>query len=394
VLARQPLWFTPGTAWEYGLNTDVLGYLIEVVSGKPLDRYLRENVFDPLGMIDTYFHVPEAKRDRLAAVYQPVSGGGLRRMPDDPPVVVGNLQCSPSHVYERPGTYFSGGAGLVSTAHDYARLLQMLLNGGELDGARLLRSQRVLSLTTNGIGSLSPGFSFGMGTVGVTVTPQGLEWPGTYSWGGFWNTSYQVDPREQLVLIHLSQLYPSDGVPDFWPEFAQAAYEAVAEPRLFLTRSVQNATLRWRLPSLVPQPGRQLLAGFRVLQSTNLGDWQEFGPIQSAALSNPKTVSRALAFDPAAGFFRVQFIRNFADRNLTGALLVDADLRSAILSRAVFDGADLSRSDLRGADLSGATFRRANLAEANLTGATGFDPNQEAIVFRNTVMPDGTFRGN
>jgi CubicO group peptidase (beta-lactamase class C family) len=98
VLARQPLWFTPGTAWEYGLNTDVLGYLIEVASGKPLDRYLREFVFDPLGMVDTTFHVPDAKRDRLAAVYQPVAGGGIRRMPDDPPVVKGNLQCSPSHV--------------------------------------------------------------------------------------------------------------------------------------------------------------------------------------------------------------------------------------------------------------------------------------------------------
>lgn len=182
VLARQPLWFNPGTAWEYGLSTDVLGYLIEVVSGRPLDHYLRERLFEPLGMADTGFHVPDDQRGRLAAVYAPAAGGGLQRIPDDPPVVAGNLEYSPSHVYAHPGSYFSGGAGLVSTAVDYARLLQMLLNGGELNGHRLLSPSGVRSMTTNAVQSL--GANFGLGAVGISESSQWLEWPESWYWGG------------------------------------------------------------------------------------------------------------------------------------------------------------------------------------------------------------------
>jgi hypothetical protein len=341
-------------------------------------------------MLETTFHVPDAKRDRLAVVYEPAPGGGIRRIPDDPPVVVGNLQYSPSYVYSGPGTYFSGGGGLVSTAYDYARLLQMLLNGGELGGHRVLSLERVQNLTTNAIGTLRA--PFGMGSFDVTLAPQGLEWPGTFAWDGFWNTYYQADPLEQLVLVELSQLHPNDGAPNFWNDFSQAAYEAITEPRIFMTRSSRNVTLRWRLSSLVPRPGRQLLPGFHLLQTPDLDQWQDLIPSQIPALGNPRTLSRSMSFDSSVQLFRGEWIRDFSDRDFTGARLAQADLRWTLLSKAVLDGADLSGSDLRWADLTGAILRRANLTDANLSGALGFDTNQDGIIYGNTILPDGSRR--
>ncbi|MBE7500131.1 MAG: serine hydrolase [Verrucomicrobiales bacterium] len=391
VLARQPLWFNPGTAWEYGLSTDVLGYLIEVVSGMPLDRYLRERLFEPLGMNDTRFHVPDDQRGRLAAVYAPAAGGGLNRIPDDPPVVSGNLEYSPSHAYAHPGTYFSGGGGLVSTAVDYARLLQMLLNGGELNGHHLLSASGVRSMTTNAVGSL--GANFGLGSVGISEISQWFEWPGSWYWGGFWTTSFQVDPVEQVVLVLLTQLFPGDRVPAFWEDFNRAAYEAINEPRLYVTGRTGGGFLHWRLSSLVPKPGRQLLPGIRLLQSADFEAWQ---PVVSAnpMQSDPRMISRVMPRQPAAGFFKLEQRRDFSRFNLSGARLASADLRQALLREAMLEGADLTGADLRGADLTGAIVRGAKLTEANLLGAVGFDDSQEGIVYRNTLMPDGSVRGN
>ena len=393
VLARQPLWFNPGTAREYGLSTDVLGHVIEVASGKTLDRYLRERIFEPLGMSDTCFHVPDDQRHRLAAVYAPAAGGGFERIPDDPPVVVGNLEYSPSHVHAHPGTYFSGGAGLVSTACDYARLLQMLLNGGELAGHRLLSPSGVRSLTTNAIAHLALGFAVGMGTVGVSETPEWLEWPGSWRAGGFWGTYFQADPIEQLVLVQLSQVFPPDIVPIFWEDFNRAAYEAITEPRLHANRGVATSYVRWRLPSLVPQPGRQLLPGFRLSQSRDLQAW-EFFRSANPSLASPRTATYAMPRAADAGFLKLELLRDFSGFDFTGARLAGADLHRAPLRGTRFEGADLTGADLRETDLTGAIFRRANLADVNLSSAFGFDPDQEGVVYRNTVMPDGSVRGD
>ena len=137
VLATIPLLHQPGERVEYGLSIDVLGYLVEVVSGMPLDQFFAERIFEPLGMTDTHFFIPEAKRERLATVYERIDGGPITRKPNEP-TVAGSLIYSTDYPYNGPKTYFSGGAGLVSTASDYARFAQMILNHGEFDGIRLL----------------------------------------------------------------------------------------------------------------------------------------------------------------------------------------------------------------------------------------------------------------
>ena len=152
-LARLPLAHQPGTAWDYGLSTDVLGRLIEVVSGKSLDAFFAERIFTPLKMNDTHFVLPESKRGRLAALYKPGAGGTISRTGDGP-TVKGALIYAASLPYRGTDGYFSGGAGLVSTAGDYARFLQMLLNRGELEGTRILRPETVQAMTRDQTGGL------------------------------------------------------------------------------------------------------------------------------------------------------------------------------------------------------------------------------------------------
>ncbi|MGH9324559.1 MAG: serine hydrolase domain-containing protein, partial [Vicinamibacteria bacterium] len=139
-IAGLPLLHQPGERWSYGLSTDVLGYLVEVVSGQSLDLFLRERIFEPLGMADTRFFLSEEEPERLAAVYSWSKSEGLRRLGDEP-VIEAHLSYSTTFHYRGPRTYFSGGAGLVSTARDYFRFALMLRNGGELDGARLLKPE-------------------------------------------------------------------------------------------------------------------------------------------------------------------------------------------------------------------------------------------------------------
>jgi CubicO group peptidase (beta-lactamase class C family) len=217
-LAAQPLMAQPGAAWNYSLSTDVLGRVVEVASGQRFDLFLRDRIFRPLGMIDTGFEVPDAKWGRLATVYSPDGAGGIRPMRD--PETFGNTVMSPNASYKAPKTYFSGGAGLVSTARDYARFAQMLAGGGALEGVRLLSPKSVELMTANHIadlppaGLVGPGAGFGLG-FRVVVDPaatQTLGTAGMFGWSGIYGTNFWVDPEERLVAIVMVQRYPGSTV--------------------------------------------------------------------------------------------------------------------------------------------------------------------------------------
>jgi CubicO group peptidase (beta-lactamase class C family) len=200
-LAKLPLQFQPGTTWEYGHSTDVLGRVVEVVSGQTLDVFLAERIFEPLKMKDTGFQVPPGKQDRLA---QP--------MPD---VYTGKM---PGLIldFSKPQTFFAGGHGLVSTAGDYLRFAQMLANGGELEGARILGPRTIEYMTSNHVNAQidkgptflpGPGYGFGLGFA-TRIERGQSEWPGSpgdFYWGGYAGTYFWVDPEEQLVPVLMVQ---------------------------------------------------------------------------------------------------------------------------------------------------------------------------------------------
>ncbi len=217
-LAAEPLVSQPGAAWNYSLSTDVLGRVVEVASGQPFQVFLRERIFKPLRMADTDFVVPQAKWSRLTTVYSPDGAGGIRPMAD--PESFGNTVMSPIASYREGKTYFSGGAGLVSTAADYARFAQMLLNGGSLDGAQLLSPKTIELMTASHTADLGPsgltgpGAQFGLGFRIVTdvAATQTLGSNGLYGWSGIYGTVFWVDPKERLVAIMMVQRYPGSPV--------------------------------------------------------------------------------------------------------------------------------------------------------------------------------------
>jgi CubicO group peptidase (beta-lactamase class C family) len=231
-LAAIPLANQPGTAWEYGLSTDVLGRLVEVVSGQSLEAFFAERIFNPLKMNDTYFVLPEGKRSRLAALYEPGADGRITRVGDGP-TVKGTLIYAASLPYQSTKGYFSGGAGLVSTAGDYARFLQMLLNGGELEGARILKPETVAAMTRDQIGGLPMwipvhgfrfGFGFGINTNAGNDPKKDAD--GTYSWGGIYYTDFWVDPKHEVIGVMMTQIFPSDRL-KLRDEFHRLVNEAV-----------------------------------------------------------------------------------------------------------------------------------------------------------------------
>ncbi len=205
-LGKLPLMHQPGEKYTYGLNTDLLGYLIEVVSGQNLDEFFRKRIFEPLGMNDTYFYIPAAKRDRLVHLYQEQNGK-----------LVESDEVNQNGVFivdypKSEGTYFSGGGGLSSTVLDYGIFLQMVLNGGELNGKRLLSRNAVRMMTMNQIGDLSVGVNkFGLG-FGITTEKGSSILPtpeGVFEWGGAFSTTYWADPKEKLIGIIYRQLWGS-----------------------------------------------------------------------------------------------------------------------------------------------------------------------------------------
>jgi CubicO group peptidase (beta-lactamase class C family) len=236
-LAAQPLLAQPGAAWNYSLSVDVLGRVVEVASGTSFDVFLRDRIFKPLGMTDTSFEVPDGKWRRMATVYSPDGAGGIRPMKD--PESFGNTQMSPIASYKAPKRYFSGGAGLTSTASDYARFAQMLLNGGTLDRVRLLGPKTIELMTASHTadlpanGLLGPGVNFGLGfRVVMDVAATETEGsPGMYGWLGIYGTVFWVDPKERLVAIMMVQRFPGGNVAaSFQPLVYQALTKSASVP--------------------------------------------------------------------------------------------------------------------------------------------------------------------
>jgi CubicO group peptidase (beta-lactamase class C family) len=213
-LAGIPLLFQPGDLWEYSLADDVLGYLVEVVSGMPLDRFLEERIFKPLGMKDTEFFLPPEKVSRLATAYTYYPEKGLQPILDGQTVKEGQFSFSADYPYRGPRTYFSGGGGLCSTAEDYYRFCQMLLNGGELGGTRLLSRKSVELINQNHVQGKADDLGYGLG-FGVISEPKFLTELGSlgsFYWGGFYYTSFVIDPKEDMVVVFMAQLHPTGGL--------------------------------------------------------------------------------------------------------------------------------------------------------------------------------------
>ncbi|WP_229244170.1 serine hydrolase [Emticicia sp. CRIBPO] len=221
-LAGLPLFFQPGQKWKYGLNTDLLGYLIEIWSGMTLEEYFSKKIFKPLKMNDTYFNVPKEKSSKLVNFFQEDSTG----LHQQASVFGGtlNLNFPLEHT-----DYFSGGGGLSSTITDYAVFLQMLLNGGQYNGVRLLSRNSVRMMTMNQIGDLSVGenkFGFGFSIITENGSRLGPSQAGTYSWGGVFSTTYWVDPKEEMIVLLYRQVW-GPHVTDTDKAFKPLVYQAL-----------------------------------------------------------------------------------------------------------------------------------------------------------------------
>jgi CubicO group peptidase (beta-lactamase class C family) len=219
-LATLPFVAQPGEAWVYGYNTDILGCIVERVAGMPLDEFIRTRITGPLGMKDTQFFLPAAQRDRLAAVYAVGTDGTITRAPDGPR--------GQGNYVDGPRRSFAGGAGLLSTARDYTRFLEMIRNGGVVDGVRILAPRTVDLMTTNQVGTLHSSTGLGYG-LGFETTDRyganGLDSVGAFGWSGAYGSMYRVDPKSRLVMSLMIQLLPNRG--DVGTRFPTLVYQAL-----------------------------------------------------------------------------------------------------------------------------------------------------------------------
>jgi CubicO group peptidase (beta-lactamase class C family) len=237
-LTQLPLDFSPGTAWNYSVAIDVLGYLVEKLSGMSFGEFLRTRLFEPLGMRDTAFYVPAEKIERFSSCYQPDTTGAALRLQDD---------ARESTVYAKPPLLESGGGGLVSTAHDYLRFCRMMLNGGTLDGVQILSPKTVALFSLNYLpggrevadmafpgmfsesGYAGVGFSLGCGVnidVAKTRLPGSL---GEYFWGGAAATAFWIDPREELTVVFMTQVMGSPARLTLRRDLRTLVYAAMTE---------------------------------------------------------------------------------------------------------------------------------------------------------------------
>ena len=219
-LGTLPFVAQPGEAFVYGYNTDILGCVVEKASGMPLDEFIRTRITGPLSLKDTRFYIPQNEAQRLAAVYASGSDGKAVRSAEG--------SKGQGHYVNGPHKSFAGGAGLTSTAHDYARFLEMIRNGGTLDGIRILGSRTVELMTTNQSGSLhsTTGLGFGLGFETVDrYGASGMAGVGAFGWGGAYGTTYQVDRESGLVVMLMIQLMPNGT--DIQPKYSTAVYQAL-----------------------------------------------------------------------------------------------------------------------------------------------------------------------
>lgn len=220
ILASMPLMHQPGERWTYGLNTDMLGYLVEVISGQSLAEFVEQRILKPLTMNDTHFGLPKEKESRLASVYYENEKGTLGQY----------RKIDADLLIEGGRTYFSGGSGLVSTAMDYLKFAQMLLNGGELNGVRLVSRKTIDIMITNQIGGLfinSTGDKFGLGfSVAEASGYKGIGAANTYGWGGAFTTNFWFDKKEGIAAVLMTQVAPTSHG-DIVDKFKIAVYQAL-----------------------------------------------------------------------------------------------------------------------------------------------------------------------
>jgi CubicO group peptidase (beta-lactamase class C family) len=230
-IAKLPLVCQPGSAWEYGLNTDVLGHVVEVVSGKSLEDFMRERIFTPLRMNDTCFNLAKDKHARLASLCTIQEDKSLRKVGEQA-VTTGPFVYSGTVPTRAGNKYFSGGAGLVSTAGDYFRFGQMMLNGGELNGVRVLKAETVAAMTKNQLGKIRiipgnslMGYGFGVLSEEAKKSQNDPAGVGTFGWGGAYGTFFWVDPKNEVVAVFMAQVFPQDFTLSV--EFKKAVYAAL-----------------------------------------------------------------------------------------------------------------------------------------------------------------------
>ena len=242
MLAKLPLVYHPGTAWRYSFATDVLGRLVEVWSGEALDEFLQRHIFGPLGMTDTAFQVAPEKIDRFAACYTLPNNSGFvadasAPSPADAKLLL--MEAPATSRFAKPPIFLSGGGGLVASTGDYLRFCQMLLNGGVLDGARILGRKTVELMTMNhlppelipiAVSIPDPGAGFGLGVkVLVDQAASGrLGSPGMYGWGGAATTTFWIDPAEEIIGIFMTQFMPSGYYP-VTTQFQRTVYQALVD---------------------------------------------------------------------------------------------------------------------------------------------------------------------
>jgi len=220
-LGTLPFISQPGDAWVYGYNTDVLGCIVEKASGVPLDEFFRSHITGPLGMKDTHFFQPTEQRERLATVYGSDANGKAVRQAND--------ARGQGHYVDGPRKSFSGGAGLISTARDYATFLEALRNDGQLGKVRILSPHAVKLMTTNQVGTLrgqnANGFGYGFDT--QDRYGPGMDSVGAWGWGGAYGTSYKVDPAERLTIVFMVQLLPN--TTDLRDKVPASIYQALVD---------------------------------------------------------------------------------------------------------------------------------------------------------------------
>jgi len=228
-MALLPMDSQPGEKYVYGYNTDILGVVVEKVSGQTLAEFIQKRIAGPLGLVDTQFYLPPAQKDRLATVYA-AKDGKIERATDP--------KTGQGHYVEGPRVGYAGGAGLLSTARDYGRFLQMLLNGGEIDGVRILSPKTVEIMTVNQVGTLfaelgpnNAGRGFGLGFDVIEDLGKTGQYGsvGAFGWGGAYHTTYWADPKEKMVVLLMTQLLPA-GNSDLHARFRALVYQSIVGP--------------------------------------------------------------------------------------------------------------------------------------------------------------------